>query len=391
MEINTVPCFESADSEGVMYSKIPKLQFPVDTYGRTYLVQDVTYYSKSALYDSFKKWRDGGPPSSGRFKKKGTWEATLSTRTTKYAQAGKPIVGVEHVVNTKVYDKHVWGLKWSDSDISPPGVFPQYFKHVGEKRVAISAEDIPKETGLLTKEFRQANRGEPFTSPRVGAWTNPGPAAGPFTVLLTDGSKVTYSWYRFIDQPSFQQYQWSAEKKQKLQSFIEQIHKHWPIDRDYMAPPSRGELAMLDPALLVMPPKGMEVGYVPIVTRQEDALAKQRFKLTDLEGLAGTYCRNPVENDWHVGRITIEQRDAQGRPSVLRWRNRAGKSWQLFPDMDEGVLGTDEQNPYYSSSSKRTSVFYPEYEKNKDTGSSPRISGFRFQNQLYVRSPEPGN
>jgi len=56
-----------------------------------------------------------------------------------------------------------------------------------------------------------------------------------------------------------------------LQSFVEKIHANWPIDRDYMAPPSSGSLATLDPALLVTPPKGLEVGYVPIVTRQEDA------------------------------------------------------------------------------------------------------------------------
>jgi len=38
-----------------------------------------------------------------------------------------------------------------------------------------------------------------------------------------------------------------------------------------MAPPTRGELAALDPALFVTPPAGLEVGYVPIVTRQEAA------------------------------------------------------------------------------------------------------------------------
>jgi hypothetical protein len=37
------------------------------------------------------------------------------------------------------------------------------------------------------------------------------------------------------------------------------------------APPTRGELVALDPALLVVPPKGKEVGHVPIVTRQERA------------------------------------------------------------------------------------------------------------------------
>ncbi|NOR66979.1 MAG: hypothetical protein GQ528_06465, partial [Woeseiaceae bacterium] len=100
---------------------------------------------------------------------------------------------------------------------------------------------------------------------------NPGPARGPCKVDLADGSTVTYSWYRFVDQPSFQQYKWSDVKKAKLQSFVEKIHARWPIDTDYMAPPTRGELAALDPALLVTPPAGMEVGYVPIVTHQEDA------------------------------------------------------------------------------------------------------------------------
>jgi hypothetical protein len=33
-------------------------------------------------------------------------------------------------------------------------------------------------------------------------------------------------------------------------------------------PPTRGSLVKLDPALLVTPPKDLEVGYVPIVTRQ---------------------------------------------------------------------------------------------------------------------------
>ena len=39
-----------------------------------------------------------------------------------------------------------------------------------------------------------------------------------------------------------------------------------------MAPLSSGSLATFDPALLVTPPKGLEVGYVPIVTHQEDAV-----------------------------------------------------------------------------------------------------------------------
>ncbi len=271
MEINTVPCFEAKDAQGVLYSKIPKLQFPVDDRGRTLLVQDVTYYSKAALYDAFKSWRDGGSACSGQFDEKGAWKSTLTTHTTRYDQAGKKITGVERVFDTKVYEGNVWGIEWFNSGISPKGSFPQYFKHVGNERVAVSTAELPAETQLLSKEFKLAQAGSPYTSPAGGAWGNPGPARGPFTVNLADGSMVTYSWYRFVDQPSFQQYGWSYDKKVKLQSFVEKIHASWPINREYMAPPSSGTLATLDPALLVIPPKGLEVGYVPIVTRQEIA------------------------------------------------------------------------------------------------------------------------
>ncbi len=268
MEINTVPCFESQDPQGVVYSKIPKLQFPVDSQGRTLLVQDVTYYSKAALADAFKNWRSGGPACSGRFEEKGAWKSTLSTRTTRYDQAGKKLAGVERVFNTKVFDGNVWGLEWFNSDISPNGVFPQYYKHVGEERLPVAAKDVPAQTKLAAQDFKVARPGEPYTSPTAGAWTRPGPKRGPFTVKLVDGSLVTYSWYRFVDQPSFQQYAWSDEKKAALQAFVEKVHANWPIDRDYMAPPSHGSLVSLDPALLVTPPTGLEVGYVPIVTHQ---------------------------------------------------------------------------------------------------------------------------
>jgi hypothetical protein len=263
-----VPCFEAKDAHGVVYSKIPKLQFPVDDQGRSFLVQDVTYYSKVALYDAFKAWRNGGPTCSGRFDEKGAWKSKLTTRTTRYRQAGKQIAGVERVFDTKVFEGDVWGLEWSKSNISSQGVFPQYYKLIGNERVAISAADVSAETQLPAQEFELAPRGEPYTSPPAGAWIRPGPTRGPFTVKLVDGSVATYSWYRFVDQPSFQQYHWSAEKKAALQAFVTKLHATWPIDRDYMAPPSRGKLATLDPALLVTPPKGLEVGYVPIVTHQ---------------------------------------------------------------------------------------------------------------------------
>ena len=268
MEINSVPRFDSTDAKGVVYTKIPKLQFPVDDKGRSYLVQDVKFYSKSALYDAFKAMRDGGEVCNGVLDKSGTYAAKLTTRTTRYDQGGVPIRGVKSLFDNAVFEDNVWGLQWADAK-GPGGLFPQYFRSEGKSRVAVAEADVPTETKLQGQKFPLAKPGrKPYTSPTSGAWAEPGPKLGPFTVDLVDGSVVTYSWYRFVDQPSFQQYKWGDDKKAKLQSLVEKLHANWPIDRNYMGMPTRGELVKLDPALIVTPPKGLEVGYVPIVTRQ---------------------------------------------------------------------------------------------------------------------------
>jgi hypothetical protein len=73
---------------------------------------------------------------------------------------------------------------------------------------------------------------------------------------------------RFVDQPVIRALEWSEEKRRRIQARVEAIHRSWTGDGDYLAPPSRGKLVAIDPVLRVKPPKGMKVGYVPIVTAQ---------------------------------------------------------------------------------------------------------------------------
>ncbi len=269
MEINTVPRFDSRDAQGTVYSKLPKLRFPVDAAGRAVLVQDVTYYSKAALYDRFKAWRDGGPACSGQFDRQGAWKPKLTTHTTRYDQDGKQITGVERVFDTRIFEGNVWGLQWFTNDLGPQGSVPPVLQACRRRtRGSGGGGRAGGDTAAGRRSSRWPGRARPTLPRTPGPGASPGPKRGPFTAKLADGSVVTYSWYRFVDQPSFQQYHWSEEKKAKLQAFVEKLHATWPIDRDYMAPPGRGKLAALDPALLVTPPKGMEAGYVPIVTRQ---------------------------------------------------------------------------------------------------------------------------
>ena len=81
--------------------------------------------------------------------------------------------------------------------------------------------------------------------------------------MLTD-----FVRYRFADQPALLNADLTAEEREALQKRVELLHKSWTRDREYLPPPTVGTLADLDPAVLVTPPAGLEVGYVPIVTRQ---------------------------------------------------------------------------------------------------------------------------
>ena len=132
--------------------------------------------------------------------------------------------------------------------------------------VAVVESAVPVETGLKTARFLPAVADQAYTSP--DAWRKPSPKAGPFQAKLTDGSVITYYWYRCIDQPSLQDADLSDAEKVRLQNIVEKIHAQWTPRKQYMAPPSKGALTTLDTALMVTPPRGLEVGYVPIVTKQ---------------------------------------------------------------------------------------------------------------------------
>jgi hypothetical protein len=92
--------------------------------------------------------------------------------------------------------------------------------------------------------------------------------AGPFEAHPGDGSTVEYYWYRFADQPAILNADLSDEEREALQLRVEKMHRQWNKDTPFFAPPEHGELAEIDPALIVPPPKGLEVGHVPIVTWQ---------------------------------------------------------------------------------------------------------------------------
>lgn len=277
MEVNTVPFFSNKDSKGVLYSRIPKLLFPKIADNTTVLMQDVLLYSSDALYNAVKGWSATSNSVTGSFDPRGEITPSCTSQPLKFDQHGVLLTGFDAFVETTMLGPSgtcSFGLKWKGTALEG---FPQYFKQDGDKMVAIPISQVPPETGLATQTFAPADQGQPYISPAepVGAWTSPGPRSGPFKIQLSDGSEVTYYWFRFVDQPALQHLNLSTADKTQLQAMAERIQANWPITRNYIPPPGSGVLATLDNALIVTPPPGMETGYVPIVTSQKIGTAKR--------------------------------------------------------------------------------------------------------------------
>jgi hypothetical protein len=299
METQYIPCRVAVDSKGESYARIAPTAFPRNADGRSVLVHQDSAYNDSALFSSVKAWFAGGSPSSGKVDLAGahvrtfpgraysTWE--IRTPMPEGKEEKVPIDWDSFAIPT-TFDDHTFGYQWSN----PAGVpaqsqgrdlqaLPEYF-HLAKsggngkaKWVPVSSESVPTETGLqLIKWERPVEPPQdPYTTPddRQSSWKKPGPKAGPFKVRLGDGSTVTYYWYRFADQPALLNADLTAEEREVMQVKVEKLHRAWKKDRDYLPPPKVGKLTSLDPAQIVKPPKGLEVGYVPIATRQE--LAKR--------------------------------------------------------------------------------------------------------------------
>jgi len=288
METQHIPAYISKTASGNTYARVAPTRFPAKTNGDAPLIHRITAYKKAALWDEVQAWFAGGQEASGKidvqasavhvFKGGGgaTWEI-YSPDTPK--ESKRPLAWSSFATPIAL-NETTYGYRWAVESASNDGslvTLPEFYHLENDKSGqphwrAVKGREVPAETGLAGVEFpsrRGADR-TPYVTPAEAdsSWQQPGPAAGPFEATLGDGSRVTYSWYRFADQPALLNADLSAEDREAIQQRVELLHKHWTKDREYLPPPTVGELADLDPALLVTPPKGLEIGYVPIVTRQ---------------------------------------------------------------------------------------------------------------------------
>jgi hypothetical protein len=292
METQHIPAFIAKGEKGDSYARVAPTQFPGKPGAETPLVHRLTAYSKAALWDGVQAWFDGGEEVSGRIDPKAAavhafdvkGGATWQIYPPGTARDKKAPVAWSSFATPVALDDVTYGYKWAKDAVTKADgkggalvTLPEYYRlekaaKDKERWVVVSAKDVPPVTGLAKADFpkRRAADRNPYVTPDEadGCWKKPGPAAGPFEAKLGDGSVVTYYWYRFADQPALLNADLAAAEREALQKRVEMLHKRWTKDREYLPPPTVGQLAELDPAVIVTPPKGLETGYVPIVTRQ---------------------------------------------------------------------------------------------------------------------------
>lgn len=95
----------------------------------------------------------------------------------------------------------------------------------------------------------------------------------------------------------------------------------------------------------------------------------------------GAYKAKTASNDWHEGSISIVKR---GGEYPLRWTNKAGASWGLRLDREQGVLVTGPGNPYKKQGDVHT-YFELILKRRNDGTYSTEVAGFSFSGTRYLK------
>jgi len=294
METQHIHSYESQDREGNVYARMAPTQYPVGPDGNAELLHRLMVYKKDALWTAVESWFKGGAPVVGQIDTAQAmmqkFEKGVRSNWRFYGnhipKEKRAFTNISSFMDAGVTDSATLRVRWAGEHIKTAKsgssglvTLPEYYQLIKKGQdsigtwVALSAKDVPRETGLHDVSFDRKEDDRPslvYTTPSedTSSWKNPGPVAGPFKVKLGDGSTVTYYWYRFADQPALLNAGLSKQEREEMQRRASLLHKYWTIDRAYLPPPMSGKLASVDPALLVTPPKGFEIGYVPIVTQQ---------------------------------------------------------------------------------------------------------------------------
>ena len=187
-------------------------------------------------------------------------------------------------------------VEWEGVDQQNRG-WDQYLEIIGEKVIPAAIEEVP--ATLLELEYQSAphttslaphgelqggNSQEHWRDdykPDYSCWACEDVEVCDPTIHETvtdDGSKISYRWYRFRDQPLFRDLileypeTYTEEYLNEIQAMIESMHQEWGGSQQFIERPTSQEelhLVEIDHGLIIEPPAGKETGWVPVVTQVE--------------------------------------------------------------------------------------------------------------------------
>ena len=296
-ETNVIPAKKWVSPDGDTYYRVSIYTMPADRdnigrFGSMPMTLD------STKWEQFESWFDGGSPAPTEFGSVGKEihlrhfkQASLAFKldkkirvsTGKFARSKN-----DKDPSAAAFEWHGELVKRFDENLVQ---MPEYYrlKKGAQKAEPILASDVPKGSKLTEVKFPEDAKedfkfsgfiSEPVATPLhpdysfensiTDAWKDPGPSAGPFVTKLSDGSQVVYYWYKFNEQPAILNSDMDKSERELIQKRVELMHKHWSIEDRYFPDPAQA-LASVDRGVIVTPPKGLEVGYVPICAHQQKA------------------------------------------------------------------------------------------------------------------------
>ena len=355
------PALISEDEGQNQFAKIERLQFPASNEDNSMVLNQISVYSQDALWNAMELWFNGGAVVSPSNIPSGAYQVSFvnngGAMIGEISQSGNGHeIDLDYIDNVQL-TSNIMGFEYDLNAVrEEDGLFilPEYFKLESDNKWRrVNEEDVPASTNLVNATVPQQTRPEiTYLTPLDpdchwqdpnGPWRKPGPSAGPFTTDLGDGSTLTYYWYRFVDQPAIVHANLPANIREALQNRVELIHSNWSHTDAYFADPAIGEIATLDPGIIVQPPPGLEIGYVPIVTRQEKSQPKVRvFILAGQSNMEGYGTINDPDNN-QGSLVDVVQKDVDGNWSELgepgNWNVLDGAS--LYFARNQGAIKTN--------------------------------------------------
>jgi autotransporter-associated beta strand protein len=288
-ESHNVPGVEYDGPEG-NYARVEPMFVAINhSTNSSIVLNSPTVYDQNALWNAAQQWfTNNGAAPVGPFNSVGAVAQTITGGDLGWRLNNSPVGAAELAMNTyltsNIPDSSTLAYRWGTNQVTftqfangtPAAKMPEYYKNLAGIWTPVAPESLP--TNVAAKLASVSFEDSPptfgiqgvYTMPNDSCWTNPGPVAGPFQVRLDDGNIVTYYWYRFADQPAIMMAGLTPAEREQIQTVAVKIHTAWTNGASYIAPPTKGTLADVEPALLVVAPTNIpSVGYVPIATREE--------------------------------------------------------------------------------------------------------------------------